>query len=80
MANSVGGRRVTPVRAIDLQETSDLAHLVTLEPHRRSRSHGPGSIRFNTAPISSCKNFAAAAAFPCSSTQRGPAAITRSQF
>src|SRR5580704_15858242 len=40
VANSVGGRRVAPVRTIDLQEPRDLAHLVTLEPHRRSRSHG----------------------------------------
>ena len=43
VADSVGGRRITPVRAIDLQESRDLAHLVTLEPPRRSRSHGPSS-------------------------------------
>src|SRR3984957_9983323 len=29
---SFGGRRLTPVRAIDLQEPRDLAHLGTLEP------------------------------------------------
>ena len=32
VADSVGGRRITPVRAIDLQKPRDLAHLATLEP------------------------------------------------
>src|ERR1700733_310891 len=37
VADSVRGRRITPVRAIDLQKPRDLAHLGTLEPCRRSR-------------------------------------------
>src|ERR1700727_3085740 len=32
VADSVGGRRITPVRAIDLQKPRDLAHLGSLEP------------------------------------------------
>ena len=32
MADSVGGRRIAPVRAIDLQKSRDLAHPVTPEP------------------------------------------------
>src|ERR1700678_1695775 len=34
MADSVGSRRVTPVRAINLQESCDLTHLVAPKPSR----------------------------------------------
>src|ERR1700722_13756600 len=48
MADSVGGRRITPVRAIDLQKPRDLAHLGTLEPCRRSRyrARSPGPLQY----------------------------------
>src|SRR6185312_11048854 len=43
MADTVGGRRITPVRAIDLEKSCDLSHLATPESGRRSQSLRPSS-------------------------------------
>src|SRR3984957_6429670 len=77
MADSVGGRRITPVRPINLQKPCDLTHLAAPKPGRRLTSRTELPVRFNKALVSSCKDFAARPAAAATTNNRSRLALGR---